>query len=74
MNIIQENNWAITTKKGKGKLPLFRGNVEQVIPIYVDGEVVLSYFSMSVPESDFDLLRLFLKVHLSKIKTNVFIY
>ena len=34
MNIIQENNWVITTKKGKGKLPLFCGNVEQVITIY----------------------------------------
>ena len=34
MNIIQENNRVITTKKGKGKLPLFRGNVERVIPIY----------------------------------------
>ena len=34
INIIQENNWVITKKKGKGKLPLFRGNVEQVIPIY----------------------------------------
>ena len=35
MKIIQENNWVITKKKGKVKLPLFRGNVEQVIPIYV---------------------------------------
>ena len=34
INIIQENNWVITTKKGKGKFPLFCGNVEQVIPIY----------------------------------------
>ena len=34
MNIIQENNRVITTKKGKGKLPLFCGNVERVIPIY----------------------------------------
>ena len=24
----------MTPKKGKGKLPLFRGNVERVIPIY----------------------------------------
>ena len=24
-------------KKGKGKLPLFRGNIEQVIPIYGSG-------------------------------------
>ena len=35
MNIIQENNWVITTKKkGKGKLPIFCGNIERVIPIY----------------------------------------
>ena len=34
INIIHENNWAITIKKGKGKLPLFCGNVERVIPIY----------------------------------------
>ena len=35
MNIIQDNNREITKKKGKGKLPLCRGNVERVIPIYV---------------------------------------
>ena len=29
INIIQENNWVITTKKGKGKLPLFCGNGER---------------------------------------------
>ena len=34
INIIQENNLVITTKKGKGKLPLFRGNRERVNPIY----------------------------------------
>ena len=34
INIMQENNWVITTKKGNGKLPLFRGNGGQVIPIY----------------------------------------
>ena len=34
LNIIQEENWVITTKKGKDKLPLFCGNKEQVIPIY----------------------------------------
>ena len=28
---MQENNWVITTKKGKGKLPLFCGNGERVI-------------------------------------------
>ena len=32
--IIQENNLLITTKKGKGKLPLFHGNVKREIPIY----------------------------------------
>ena len=34
MNTLQENNREITTKKGKGKLPLFCGSVEQVIPNY----------------------------------------
>ena len=34
MNIIQENNWTITKKKDRGKLPLFHGYVERVIPIY----------------------------------------
>ena len=31
---MQENNRVITTKKGGGKLPLFCGNGEWVIPIY----------------------------------------
>ena len=31
---MQEKKWVITTKKGKGKLPLFCGNGEWVIPIY----------------------------------------
>ena len=30
---MQENNWVITTKNGGGVLPLFHGNVEQLIPI-----------------------------------------
>ena len=34
MNIIQEKNWEITTKKVKGELPLFCGNIEWVITIY----------------------------------------
>ena len=34
INIIQEKNLVITTKRGKGKLPLFFGNVERVIPLY----------------------------------------
>ena len=38
MNIIQDNNRVITTKNGKGKLPLFCGNREQVIPIYARKE------------------------------------
>ena len=33
--IIQENNRLITTKKGKGELPLFGGNRQHIIPIYV---------------------------------------
>ena len=31
---MQEKNWEITTKKGKGKLPLFRGNGKRGIPMY----------------------------------------
>ena len=27
--------WEIATKENKGKLPLFCGNIERVIPIYV---------------------------------------
>ena len=34
IKITQEKNWVITTKKGKGKLPLFRGNGERVNHIY----------------------------------------
>ena len=34
INIIQENNWVVTTKKGKGKLPIFHGNGVRVNPIY----------------------------------------
>ena len=34
IDIILENNWVITTKKGKCKLPLFCGNREWIIPIY----------------------------------------
>ena len=34
INIIQDNNRVITTKKRKGKLPLFCGNVERVMTIY----------------------------------------
>ena len=31
---MQNNNWEITTKKVGGKLPLFSGNRERLIPIY----------------------------------------
>ena len=34
INNMQENNRVITTKKGKGKLPLLRGNEEQVRTAY----------------------------------------
>ena len=34
INIIQDNNRLLTPKKGKGKLPLFYGNVERVFLIY----------------------------------------
>ena len=37
LNIIQENNWVITTEKVKVKLPLFRGNGEQIIHFYDRG-------------------------------------
>ena len=37
INMIQKNNWVITTKKGKGKIPLFRDNGERVNPIYGSG-------------------------------------
>ena len=35
INIIQDNNRVITIKKGKGKLPLFCGNGEWVILVYI---------------------------------------
>ena len=44
INIMQENKQVITTKKGKGKIPLFRGNGEQVIPIY--GPSYIHYFGL----------------------------
>ena len=37
IDITQENNRVITTKKGKGKLPLYRGNRIWLIPISVLG-------------------------------------
>ena len=37
INIIQENNWVVTPKKGKGKLPLFCCNGDRVNPIYGKG-------------------------------------
>ena len=40
INIIQENNWVITTKKGKGKLPLFFGNGEWLITIYPPNDIM----------------------------------
>ena len=33
INIMKEKNWVITTKKGKVKLPLIRGNGERVTTI-----------------------------------------
>ena len=36
--MIRENNRVSNTKKGKGKLPLFRGNGEWIIPIYAPKE------------------------------------
>ena len=43
INSMQEENWLITTKKDKGKLSLFCGNGEQVIPIYDQGGVKREY-------------------------------
>ena len=37
INIMLEKNWVITTKKDKGKLTLFCGSGERVIPIYAGG-------------------------------------
>ena len=34
INIVQVNNWVITIQKGEGRLPLFCGNGEWVIPVY----------------------------------------
>ena len=34
IEIIQENNWVITKKQGKGKLKLFCGNGERLINFY----------------------------------------
>ena len=45
INIVQENNRVITTKKGKGKLPLFLGNGERVIPIYDPHELTWSLWT-----------------------------
>ena len=39
IKIIQDNNWVSPPKKGKGKLSLFCGNVEQVITIYATNYV-----------------------------------
>ena len=36
---MQEINRVITTKKGRGELPLLHGNGKQVIPIYGHGWV-----------------------------------
>ena len=38
INIIWENNWVITIKKGNVKLLFFCGNGERAITIYARGE------------------------------------
>ena len=48
INMIQENNRVITTKKGKGKLPLFCGNRERVNPIY--GYKTMQYSKQNIEE------------------------
>ena len=40
--------------------------------ILLDGKVVLDYCSTPRPESDLHLLRLFLNVNLTKMRTDVF--
>ena len=57
--MIQENNWAITIKKGKGKLPLFCGNIERVIPIYAWRDITLWF----LPEKKFRMHVLHLLAH-----------
>ena len=47
INIIQEKSWVITTKKGKGKLPIICGNGERLIPIYGKEPMVLYLQSVS---------------------------
>ena len=51
INIMQDNNWFIITKNGKGNLPLFCGNGEQVIPIYASLLMPTTYSTTS-PGSD----------------------
>ena len=41
--MIQEKKWAITTKKGKGELPLLCGNGERVNPIYASRDLGRSW-------------------------------
>ena len=40
MNIIQENNRVISTKKSKGKLSLFCGNGEWIITFYANTHII----------------------------------
>ena len=51
INIIQEENLIITTKRGKGKLPFLFGNEERVIYIY-DGR---DGFDLTTPPTFIDL-------------------
>ena len=53
INIMQENNREITTKKGKGKLPLFSGNREQVIPIYGRGSPGKNKDALTINDSEY---------------------
>ena len=43
INMIQENNRVITTKKGKGKQPSFCVNRERVITIYGEKDRLKGY-------------------------------
>ena len=45
INIIQKNNWVVTTKKGKGKLPFRFGNGEQAINFLGVGPKIILFLN-----------------------------
>ena len=52
INIIQNNNWVISTKNTKSNLPLFSDDGERVIPIYVNMYVVGSTAGLQLQSRD----------------------